>query len=51
MAEPRVKSLAKPDEVMTFPLLTAPVVDLGDITVGHRRDGEWRLARFVVAPS
>jgi len=35
MAEPRVKSLAKPDEVMTFPLLTARVVDLGDITVGH----------------
>ena len=35
MAEPRVKSLAKPDEVMTFPLLEVRVVDLGDITVGH----------------
>jgi class 3 adenylate cyclase len=35
VAEPRVKSLAKPDEVMTFPLLTVRVVDLGDITVGH----------------
>ena len=35
MAEPRVKSLAKPDEVMSFPLVTVRVVDLGDITVGH----------------
>ena len=35
MAEPRVKSLAKPDEVISFPLVTVRVVDLGDITVGH----------------
>jgi class 3 adenylate cyclase len=35
MAERRVKSLEKPDEILEFPKLTVRVVELGDITVGH----------------
>jgi class 3 adenylate cyclase len=35
MAEHRVKSFAKPDEVLEFPKVTVRVVELGDITVGH----------------
>jgi len=35
MAERRVKSIAKPDEILEFPKLTVRVVELGDITVGH----------------
>ncbi|HKX47909.1 MAG TPA: adenylate/guanylate cyclase domain-containing protein [Gaiellaceae bacterium] len=35
MAEHRVKSFAKPDEVLEFPNVRVRVVELGDITVGH----------------
>jgi class 3 adenylate cyclase len=35
MAEHRVKSFAKPDEVLEFPKTRVRVVELGDITVGH----------------
>jgi class 3 adenylate cyclase len=35
MAEHRVKSFAKPDEVLEFPKTQVRVVELGDITVGH----------------
>lgn len=35
MAERRVKSLEKPDEILEFPKLTVRVVELGDITVGQ----------------
>ena len=35
MAEHRVKSFAKPDEVLEFPKVRVRVVELGDITVGH----------------
>lgn len=35
MAEHRVKSFAKPDEVLEFPKVKVRVVELGDITVGH----------------
>ena len=35
MAEHRVKSFAKPDEVLEFPKVRVQVVELGDITVGH----------------
>jgi class 3 adenylate cyclase len=35
MAERRVKSFEKPDEILEFPKLTVRVVELGDITVGH----------------
>ena len=35
MAEHRVKSFAKPDEVIEFPNVKVRVVELGDITVGH----------------
>jgi class 3 adenylate cyclase len=35
VAEHRVKSFAKPDEVLEFPKVKVRVVELGDITVGH----------------
>ena len=35
MAEHRVKSFTKPDEVLEFPKVKVRVVELGDITVGH----------------
>jgi class 3 adenylate cyclase len=35
MAEHRVKSFAKPDEVLEFPKVKVRVVELGDITVGY----------------
>ena len=35
MAEHRVKSFVKPDEVLEFPKTRVRVVELGDITVGH----------------
>lgn len=35
MAGHRVKSFAKPDEVLEFPKVKVRVVELGDITVGH----------------
>jgi class 3 adenylate cyclase len=35
MPEHRVKSFAKPDEVLSFPKVKVRVVELGDITVGH----------------
>lgn len=62
MADFHVKNIARPDEIMEFPLLTVRVVDLGDITVGHfvnepgwswyehvrpRVGGEWCQARHL----
>ena len=66
MADFHIKDLARPDEVIEFPLLTVRLVDLGDITVGHfvnepgwswyehvrpRVGGEWCEARHHREPT
>ena len=54
MAEVTRGNLEAPDEVISFPKITAKLVELGDLTVGDRGthelkdlEGEWKLAPFV----
>jgi len=62
MADAHVKHIERPDEILEFPFLTARLVELGDITVGHfvsepgwswyehvrpRVGGEWCQARHL----